>query len=92
MAWVIARDLINSAHNNDVGMGEGPGNVFVVHKPIEFRLYDGDKNLNYIGYISYDQLMDVDERAFAPLDWAKANVGCAEMQYIDPVTGKWEVL
>jgi hypothetical protein len=58
----------------------------------QFRLYDGDGNLDYAGRIIVPEGEEGGELWFAPLDWAKADTGSAEIRFLSTATGEWEVL
>jgi len=48
-----------------------------------FRLLDDDGIVYYEGKATADT-------DFEPLDWAAANAGCTEIQYLEQ--GRWEIL
>lgn len=57
----------------------------------EFRLYDDDNELYYEGLCK--DLDDADEeQAFAPLDWAMADVGATRMDYRKKGDTEWQTL
>ncbi|MFG2076905.1 hypothetical protein [Nonomuraea maritima] len=58
----------------------------------QFRLYDGDGQLDYAGRIIVPPGEEGGELWFAPLDWAKNDTGSAEIRYLNADTGRWEVL
>jgi hypothetical protein len=60
----------------------------------QFRLYDGDGNLDYTGRIIVPPGEEGGELWFAPLDWAKHDTGSAEIRYLNLNTdnGEWEPL
>ena len=47
-----------------------------------YRIFDADGVLYYTGRCS-------DDSSFAPLDWARADAGATEIQYLNPKTGRW---
>jgi hypothetical protein len=57
-----------------------------------FRIFDGDGDLDYTGRIIVPKDEAGSELWFAPLDWAKADTGSAEIRYHNPTTDIWEVL
>ncbi|MEU4511696.1 hypothetical protein AB0G05_19570 [Nonomuraea wenchangensis] len=57
-----------------------------------FLIYDGDGTLDYAGRIVVPDGEEGGKLWFAPLDWAKANSGSAEIRYHNADNGKWEVL
>lgn len=57
----------------------------------EFRLFDDDGVLYYEGLCKDLENADQDE-AFAPLDWAMADVGATTMKYRKKGAAIWETL
>ncbi|MEU6719870.1 hypothetical protein ABZ897_51165 [Nonomuraea sp. NPDC046802] len=58
----------------------------------QFRLFDGDGNLDYAGRIIVPPGEEGGELWLAPLDWAKTDTGSAEIRYLNTNTGQWDVL
>lgn len=83
MRWIITQDHIET---NSVGVGEDENGNRVRTSPNEgdgltydFKLYDDDGELYYEG-LSGD-IMEDEERAFAPLEWGMQMAGCTTMTY-----------
>jgi hypothetical protein len=54
----------------------------------KFRLLDDDGIIYAYGYADSCD----DEKAFQPLDRYMPDYGCTEIQYKNPISGKWETL
>jgi len=83
MRWIITNDLIDT---NSVGVGDDENGKRVQTFPskgdglsYDFRLYDDDNKLYYEGRTA--DINEDEERAFAPLDWARYKTGCTIMRY-----------
>lgn len=50
--------------------------------PFRWRVKDADGNVYYEGRCS-------DDSSFAPLDFAQADAGATDIEYLDPATGRW---
>lgn len=95
MNWIITAD-VESPDGGAEGVGVLPqmpgqiGRYSKAHitldllKPLfhRFRILDDDGLPYYLGY--------ADAEGFAPLDWAKANAGCTEIQFARD--DRWETL
>lgn len=56
----------------------------------QFRMYDDDDELMASGWFLGDW---ESEDGFGPLDdYGTPSLGCTSIQYLNPATGKWEVL
>ena len=83
MRWIITADHIDT-NSHGVGDDENGKRVqtFVTAGDAlsyDFRLYDDDGTLYYEGRTN--DINEDEERAFAPLDWARYKAGCTYMTY-----------
>lgn len=106
MEWIITKDLIN-IHEGDalkVNVGRKDYDTLVLEKneplayqdhianlPYEFQLFDDEGSLYYEGKCG-DLTQADEQKAFEPLDWAMADVGCVEMLYRKVGHQDWEIL
>ncbi len=81
--FIIDKDHIDNGESNNSLHGEAD-EKFKHLLTEHFRLYDDDGELYYEGRCT----SQMTEAAFAPLDWAMANAGCTDLQYLNK--GKWE--
>lgn len=51
----------------------------------KFRLLDDDSEIYFYGFSD-------DDSSFEPLDWSMGLWGCTEIQYLNPITNKYETL
>jgi hypothetical protein len=83
MRWIITADHIgtNSHGVGDDENGKRVQTFVTAGDPLsyDFRLYDDDGNLYYEGRTN--DINEDEERAFAPLDWARHMAGCTYMTY-----------
>jgi len=96
MRWIITSDLIDT---NSHGVGDDDNGKRVQTfttagdaLPTDFRLYDDDGKLYYEGRTA--DINEDEERAFAPLDWARYKAGCTYMMYRPHglYNGEWKEL
>ncbi|WP_431921368.1 hypothetical protein [Nonomuraea jabiensis] len=96
--WIITEDHCGGTYRNRRQVVGTPAEESDLETRLlngegaQFRLYDGDGNLDYTGRIIVPAGEESGELWFAPLDWAKADTGSAEIRYRNARTGKWEVL
>ena len=83
MRWIITVDHIDT---NSFGVGDDENGkrvqTFVTAGDglsYDFKLYDDDGQLYYEGRTA--DINEDEERAFAPLDWARYKAGCTIMKY-----------
>ena len=50
--------------------------------PFRWRVKDADGQVYYEGRCS-------DDSSFEPLDFAQADAGATDIEYLDPATGRW---
>lgn len=106
MEWIVTKDLINTQDGDTqkVNVGRKDYGTLLLEKgspqafqdhiaqlPYEFQLLDDDGILYYEGKCG-DLAEASEQKAFEPLDWAMADVGCTEMLYRKLGEKEWAVL
>jgi hypothetical protein len=71
MAYIITHNIIDEEEKRERTAEEKK------KYPYEFKLYDDDEELYFIGYSNDNS----SERAFRPLDTIGASYGCTEIKY-----------
>lgn len=81
IGWVIDVDHISSelGEHSRAGRRFGNPDASLAHR---WRVKDADGEIYYEGRCS-------DAGSFAPLDFAKADAGATDIEYLDPNTGQW---
>ena len=80
VAWAIDIDHIAlPGERSRAGRRFGPAGVDMPHR---WRVKDADGEVYYEGRCS-------DDSSFAPLDFAQADAGATDIEYLDPATGRW---
>lgn len=79
-AWTIDVDHVNPpGPTSRAGRRFGSAEARLLHK---YRVKDADGIVYYEGRSSSDA-------SFAPLNWAMADAGATDIEYLDPATGRW---
>jgi len=81
MSWVITKDHVSSETYHP--MTEPQIERAEKTLPYQFKLYDSD------GELYFEGLSD-DSESYYPLDWAIANHGCTDIEYLED--GNWVAL
>lgn len=95
MPWIIVeqtRDISTDAErakDAERGFIARTKDATVDNCDVRIRLYDDDDVLYYRGFIARETLDS--DKAFGPLNWARANAGCTRMDYYAHGTG-WHQL
>lgn len=90
--WTIIKDY--TEEEGDSANLKGQEYEHVDHDPkkitsIEkFRLFDGDDQLYYAGYVELNE----HDTGFEPQDWGCAYAGCTKIEYYNLDRQKWEML
>lgn len=59
---------------------------------VTFKLYDDEGNWCYTGRMTKELFDGEDDEPFAPLSWARSDVGAIELRYLDNATRQWKQL
>jgi len=83
IAWTIDHDHIaQPGECSRAGRHFGSPDAVLAFR---YRVKDADGEVYYEGRCS-------DDSSFAPLDFAQADAGATDIEYLDPATGRWVAL
>ncbi|GAA1624294.1 hypothetical protein GCM10009733_021200 [Nonomuraea maheshkhaliensis] len=96
--WILTEDHCGGTYKDRMRLVGTPAEKIDLElrlkagEGVQFRLFDSDGGLDYVGRIIVPPGEEGGELWFAPLDWAKRDTGSTEVRYLNADNGKWEVL